>query len=106
MKKNSKKNQEKFTKEAIKIFHDKVKNAELDKYIPNAYNIKSKYGDLYIRIDDKHNYCYSIFTKFDNPDLAKEKFDCNPYSGKYNFHINDIDWCLKQFSKFLDEVII
>jgi hypothetical protein len=43
-------------------------------------------GNLNITLRDDQNYCFTVFSKFDDVAKAKEKFDCNPYSGKYNFH--------------------
>jgi hypothetical protein len=33
--------------------------------------------------DSKHSWIYG---RFEQPDRAKRYFDCNKYSGKYNFH--------------------
>lgn len=38
--------------------------------------------------NDEDGYFPTLFTRFDNPDLAKSIVDCNPYSGKYNCHVS------------------
>jgi len=55
------------------------------------YNLRTIAGNLKIKVDEDNNYCYSVFTKFDNPSLADEKIiGVNRYSGKWNFHISGI----------------
>jgi hypothetical protein len=46
----------------------------------------TKAGKLEINVDKENKHIYSVFSRFENPELAKEKFDCNPFSGKYNFY--------------------
>jgi len=31
----------------------------------------------------------TVFTRFDDPQAARQLVDCNPYSGKWNFHFFD-----------------
>ncbi len=31
----------------------------------------------------------TVFTRFDDPQAARQLVDCNPYSGKWNFHYFD-----------------
>lgn len=44
-------------------------------------------GTLFINIDIDNKNCYTVFTRFEDVDQAKVIFDCNPYTGKWNFHI-------------------
>ncbi len=44
-------------------------------------------GNLEINIDTDNNNCYTVFTKFEDVEQAKKKFDSNPYNGKWNFHV-------------------
>ncbi len=44
-------------------------------------------GRLDVTLYNDHEHCYTLFAIFDEPSKAKEKFDCNPHSGKYNLHI-------------------
>lgn len=41
-------------------------------------------GELEIRVDEDAQHCFSMFCKFKDVARAKLKFDCNPFSGKYN----------------------
>ena len=61
------------------VFRDRIKKEGL---IPKG---KSEAWLSDTNIDNK--VIFSVFSRFENVDLAKEKFDCNPYSGKYNVHI-------------------
>lgn len=45
-------------------------------------------GKLIITIPGDNTYCFTIFSRFDDVAKAKQKFDCNPFSGKYNAHIS------------------
>lgn len=36
-------------------------------------------------------YLFNIFCRFDGPVLAQKAFNCNPFSGKYNFHVSGAD---------------
>lgn len=51
------------------------------------FEIETIVGNLEIHVDTDNVYCYTMFARFDEVDRAKEKFCCNPYSGKYNTHI-------------------
>jgi len=51
------------------------------------YSLKTKYGKLtIITPSDLHSSVYTVFTRFEDVDRAKEHTSCNPYSGKWNFH--------------------
>ena len=67
------------------------------------YKIKTEnLGDLYISLhDDSLSYCYSIFTRFEDVDKAKQYVDCNPFSGKFNFHSGSSKTILSDFTRFL-----
>jgi hypothetical protein len=49
---------------------------------------------------------YSIFGRFKNPKQAYNFFHCNPYNGKYNFHIKGRAELLIAFSNFLKRGVI
>lgn len=51
------------------------------------FEFNSIVGKLKVILYNDHDYCYTLFAIFDEPSKAKEKFDCNPHSGKYNLHI-------------------
>ena len=48
---------------------------------------------------------YSVFTRFEEPEKATEKFGCSFYSGKHNFHYSDPEQCYTWFRCFIEEVI-
>lgn len=52
-----------------------------------ALELETIVGRLVINIPMRQMVIFSVFSKFDNVELAKQKFDCNPFSGKYNVHI-------------------
>lgn len=48
------------------------------------WTIDTIVGKLDIKVDPDSKNCFSVFTKFQNIKAAKKKFDCNPFSGKFN----------------------
>lgn len=52
-----------------------------------TFELDTIVGKLNINIVIDNFACYTVFAKFKDVARAKEKFDCNPYSGKYNVHI-------------------
>ena len=97
MKKITKKENNTFIKTCEKFLEDaggqKVEKSEFY-YESKHYIFESDtLGKLAINIDKENNgsSIYSIYAKFENEKLAKEYFDCNPYSGKYNLHTRHAD---------------
>jgi hypothetical protein len=61
-----------------------------------TYDYLGKF-EIWIDLDPK-SYIYSIFTRFDKPEIIKNHVNdllygdnLNQYSGKYNHHCNDLD---------------
>lgn len=52
-----------------------------------SFELQTIVGDLLINVPIDNSFCFTIFSRFVDVDLAKQKFDCNAYSGKYNVHI-------------------
>ena len=83
------------TKKQSKEFVDKLTQAVLelgaikveDKMFPNKFQIETIVGAMSINIDADSKHCFTVFCKFEEVDKAKLKFDCNPFSGKFNSHI-------------------
>lgn len=54
------------------------------------YEVQTKYGSLLVRPEAQENSrtarVYSCYCRFQDVDKAKDHVDCNPYSGKWNFH--------------------
>ena len=53
--------------------------------------LNSIVGKLTINVDAECVYTYTVFSRFEDVDRAKGLFACNPFSGKYNFHIGVSD---------------
>lgn len=54
---------------------------------PNTeFKLDTIVGLLTITLYHEQDIVYTVFSRFEDVDKAKHKFDCNPYSGKYNFH--------------------
>lgn len=55
-----------------------------------SFHLNTVVGNIDIHISVDNEFCYTMFARFDNVEEAKEKFDCNPHSGKYNTHVGNI----------------
>lgn len=49
------------------------------------FKLETIVGLLTITLYHEQDVCFTIFSRFEDVDKAKKIFDCNPYSGKYNF---------------------
>ncbi|MDG1950053.1 MAG: hypothetical protein P8J32_04555 [bacterium] len=84
-------------KKQSKEFFDKVTKAVVemgatstgDKY-GYEWTLDTIVGKLDIIVDPDSKHCFSVFTKFQDVEAAKQKFACNPFSGKYNFMIGAV----------------
>ena len=76
----SKASQIKFEQEAKEIILE-LGGVETDGLY--KYSFETKVGNLNINIYDGW-----IAMKFDEPKKAKEMVDCNPFSGKWNIHLD------------------
>jgi len=68
----------------IEIGAKKIKD-EIDVF--RTFELDTIVGKLKINVSTDNNCIFTVFSRFENVALAKEKFSCNPYSGKYNVHI-------------------
>jgi hypothetical protein len=83
------------TKKQSKEFVDKLSLSVLemgavrvkDDIFPNRFSIDTIAGKMSINIDADSKYCFTVYCKFEDVNAAKQKFDCNPFSGKFNSHI-------------------
>lgn len=55
------------------------------------WELDSIVGTVYVTIDDDSTHCFTTYCRFKDVNKAKLKFDCNPYSGKYNLHLSSKD---------------
>lgn len=76
----------------------------------DVYSLNTKVGILrvtiinygYPRSSRSKNAVLSVFTQFDDPELAKTKIDCSFWSGKWNFHVFAKDWTSgKAFAEYV-----
>ena len=103
MKKNSKADQKNFISEVTQFIGTTgaTKVTEHD-WRDNEYRMDTKRGGLYIYVDNEHDYCYTVFMRFDKPqeDLG------NQYSGKHNMHSGyPVKESIERFKRFLNEAI-
>jgi hypothetical protein len=49
------------------------------------FELETIVGKLTITLRDDQSFLFMVFSRFENVDKAKHKFNCNQYSGKYNF---------------------
>ena len=71
-----------------------------------AYIIQSeKYGSFNMLLDTDNTYCFSVFTRFETiTKTIVDTFHCNPYSGKCNLHISDLNYMLLELDSFLEKL--
>lgn len=50
------------------------------------YEVNTNAGQMLISLSKTQEQVYTIFCRFRDVEKARQKYDCNPYSGKYNFH--------------------
>jgi hypothetical protein len=100
----------KITKKQSKEFNSKVNSLLLEKgfkFLEDdgrclSYEIDTQLSKYVIHLYPQDGTIYSIFGRFDNPNEAKNSVECNPFTGKYNFHSIDGDECYKDFARFLN----
>ena len=54
--------------------------------------LETKYGPLLIHVEENENSrtatTYACYARFMDVEKARDHVDCNPYSGKWNFHFS------------------
>jgi hypothetical protein len=98
--KNSKKDQKEF-KQTVLEYLSEYGATESSHYYENSYKIDTELGDFHVTVRDDNETVYSIYGCFEDVEQAKEGIQCNPYTGKYNFHSDNKTECLRQFASFL-----
>lgn len=51
-----------------------------------SFELETNVGKLKINVDTTNVHCFTVFSRFDDVEKAKKIYNCNPFSGKYNFH--------------------
>jgi len=71
----------------------------------NRYTKMTRFGLVKIYVPEQNEWAtYTIFSRFENPEMASRVFNCNRFSGKHNFHYDDAQECLGMFEFFLDQL--
>lgn len=53
------------------------------------FDLKTKFGILWIRIDEDNHSCFTVYARFvDVKKMPKNVINVNSHSGKYNHHIS------------------
>jgi len=50
------------------------------------FKLETLAGTLLITLYRNQNFLFTVYSRFEDVNKAKDKFNCNPHSGKYNFH--------------------
>jgi len=98
-----------FNKKVENLLKSLVDNVSFEPLIKDStqrYKIDTKYGKLNISLHDDSE-VYSIFMRFDNPELIQDIDDrgMNKYSGKWNIHTWSEEEALDEFEKRIIMVI-
>jgi hypothetical protein len=97
------------TKKQSKEFNDKVTKVILADGFEQGdyYFTKNTYfGLVTVNIPNQTgSEIYTIFSRFDKPNKAIRVFNCNRFTGKYNFHSMDAQETLGMFEYFLWELV-
>jgi hypothetical protein len=73
------------------------------------FTLQTKAGLLRLHPDENQTIGLgTLFTRFDDPEAARQIVDCNQFSGKWNFHYFDgwdVDTAITDLSYWLGKVI-
>jgi hypothetical protein len=53
---------------------------------PLKFDLETKFGTLYLRIDEDNGVCFSLYGRFIDVEKVTEDIGHNSWSGKWNFH--------------------
>lgn len=81
--KQAKRFTESFTKRILQMGATSVKSTTSSH---TAFVLNTIVGLLTIHLPIEQTFCFTVFSIFENEKEAAKKFDCNKFSGKYNFH--------------------
>ena len=51
------------------------------------FKLNTSVGVLNITLFHHQKFIFTVYAQFEDVERAKQKFNCNPHSGKYNVHI-------------------
>jgi hypothetical protein len=88
-----KKERQRFVRKAIELLL--CIGAKQDDSGAYRYTLQTKAGDLHLIPEENTTIGLgTLFTRFDDPQAARQYVDCNMYSGKWNHHYFD-GWTVK-----------
>lgn len=102
-KKHSRKFFDGVCKGLVKLGAKKVKNTSDGVFL--TYELQTIVGKLTINVRVEQTVCFSVFSRFEDVARAKQKFNCNPYTGKYNIHLGIQEICDESVDAVVDAVI-
>jgi len=96
---NSDKFVQRMNNELVKLGAIKVDNTLLQSHF---YELPTRGGKLYVRVDEENKYCFTVFTRFEDVEKAKtlNLRRMNEHSGKFNFHLGYL-----QPKQAIDEIL-
>jgi len=59
-----------------------------NKFTCKEFKLDTIAGVLNITLYKGQKFLYTVYSRFEDVEKAKGKFNCNPYSGKYNAHLS------------------
>ena len=54
-------------------------------FASTEFKLETIAGTLLITLYHSQRFLFSVYSRFEDPTKSKDKFNCNPHSGKYNF---------------------
>lgn len=77
--------------------------------VEDRFVLQTRAGELRLRPEPNRTIgLATVFTRFDNPQAARQLVACNPFSGKWNFHYFDgwtVETALTDFTSSLRMVL-
>ena len=64
------------------------------------FKLETIAGTLLITLFHHQKFLFTVYSRFEDPTKSKDKFNCNPHSGKYNFHMS-----IQRGVRTIDDVI-
>jgi hypothetical protein len=97
---------ERFVKSATQLLLDL--GAQQSEYLAYDLAIQTKVGLLHLLVTENNTTGPgTIFTRFDDPEAARQVVDCNPSSGKWNhFYFDEtVDQAIENLTFWLKKVL-
>ena len=103
-----KKERQRFVKQAVQLLL--TLGAKQDGSETYRFTLQTKAGVLHLHPDESQTTGLgTLFTRFDNPQAARQIVDCNRFSGKWNFHYFDgwdVETAITDLTFWLNKVIL